>query len=153
MVDVVTPQKRSEMMSAIRGTNTRPELTVRKGLHALGFRYRLHDRKVPGKPDMVFPRYRAVILVHGCFWHQHDCHLFKWPQTRTEFWAHKIKSNRDRDRNVLSLLKADGWRVLTVWECALKGKTRLQPDELIDSIGSWLESGDDGKEIEGRRIQ
>ena len=140
-------------MSAIRGSNTRPELTIRKGLHALGFRYRLHDRKAPGKPDMVFPRYRAVILVHGCFWHQHDCHLFKWPKTRTEFWAHKIKSNRDRDRNVLSLLKADGWRVLTVWECALKGKTRLQPDELIDSIGSWLESGNGGKEIEGRRIQ
>lgn len=140
------------MMSAIRGSNTRPELTIRKGLHALGFRYRLYDRKVPGKPDMVFPRYRAVILVHGCFWHQHDCHLFKWPQTRTEFWAHKIKSNKDRDRNVLSLLKADGWRVLTVWECALKRKTRLEPRELIESIGSWLESGDDDKEIEGRRI-
>lgn len=141
------------MMSAIRGSNTRPELTIRKGLHALGFRYRLHDRKVPGKPDMVFPRYRAVILVHGCFWHQHDCHLFKWPQTRTEFWAHKIKSNRDRDRNVLSLLKADGWRVLTVWECALKGKTRLELGELLEMIGSWLVSSDDDKEIEGRRIQ
>ena len=153
MPDVVSPATRSRMMSGIRGKNTAPELQLRSALHRRGFRYRLHDRTLPGKPDMVLPRYRAVILVHGCFWHQHDCHLFKWPQTRTDFWERKIKGNRDRDKRVLSLLKADGWRVLTVWECALKGKTRREPEELIKRIVSWLVSGGDAKEIEGKRAQ
>lgn len=138
-------------MSGIRGHNTRIEVSVRKALFAKGFRYRLNLKTLPGKPDMVFPRYRAVILVHGCFWHQHDCHLFKWPQTRTEFWAQKIRGNRERDRSVFSLLRANGWRVLTVWECALKGKTRLDMTDMVEKIASWLVSGSDVKEIEGRR--
>lgn len=138
-------------MSGIRGNNTRIEVLIRKALFAKGFRYRLNLKTLPGKPDMVFPRYRAVILVHGCFWHQHDCHLFKWPQTRTEFWEQKIKGNKARDRSVFSLLRANGWRVLTVWECALKGKTRLEMPDLLERIASWLVSGSDVKEIEGRR--
>jgi DNA mismatch endonuclease (patch repair protein) len=139
------------MMSGIRGHNTRIEVSVRKALFVKGFRYRLNLKTLPGKPDMVFPRYRAVILVHGCFWHQHDCHLFKWPQTRTEFWAQKIRGNRERDRSVFSLLRANGWRVLIVWECALKGKTRLDMTDMVEKIASWLVSGSDVKEIEGRR--
>lgn len=91
MADVVTPEKRSKMMSGIQGKNTKPELTIRKGLHALGFRYRLHGKTLPGKPDLVFPKYKAVIFIHGCFWHAHHCHLFKWPSTRVDFWQEKIQ--------------------------------------------------------------
>ena len=93
MADVVDRKTRSRMMSGIRGKNTRPELLIRKGLHARGFRFRLHDKRLPGKPDLVLPKYSAVIFVHGCFWHGHDCHLFKWPQSRREFWRKKITRN------------------------------------------------------------
>src|SRR3954470_16295918 len=91
MADVVSSGVRSRMMAGIRGTNTAPEMILRRALHAEGFRYRLHDRRLPGKPDMVFPRHHAVIFAHGCFWHGHDCHLFKWPSTRPEFWQTKIR--------------------------------------------------------------
>ena len=91
--DIVTAQERSRMMAGIRGKNTKPELAIRSALHRLGIRFRLHDKGLPGKPDLVFPKYRAVVLVHGCFWHGHDCHLFRWPKTRSEFWRHKIGAN------------------------------------------------------------
>ena len=107
-------------MSGIRGEDTRPELIVRRGLHARGFRYRLHDRKLPGKPDLVFPGPKAVILVHGCFWHGHGCHLFKWPASRIEFRKEKISGNRERDAGNLARLRDAGWRVLVIRECALK---------------------------------
>ena len=97
MTDVVDRETRSRMMAGIRGKDTKPELTIRKAIHARGFRYRIHDRRLPGKPDMVFPRYRAVILVNGCFWHGHNCHLFKWPSTRVDFWKTKIERNREKD--------------------------------------------------------
>ena len=117
-------------MAGIRAKDTKPELFIRKALHAKGFRYRLHDRRLPGKPDMSFPKYRAVILVNGCFWHGHDCHLFKWPSTRQEFWRRKITRNRQKDEETRQALKAGGWRVVyDSRECALKGKTRLDPDE------------------------
>ena len=109
------------MMAGIRGRNTRPELVIRKALHARGFRYRLHVAGLPGKPDIVLPRFRAVIFVHGCFWHGHDCPLFRLPATRSEFWEAKISRNRERDREVLGALKTTGWRCLTVWECAIRG--------------------------------
>lgn len=125
-------------MSGIRGTNTRPELLVRKGLHARGFRYRLHDRHLPGRPDLVFPRYRAVIFVHGCFWHGHDCHLFKWPSTRREFWRRKIEGNREVDALAVKRLRDGDWRVGVVWECALKGKTRLPGDVSTARCANWL---------------
>ena len=137
------------MMSGIRGRDTKPELLLRKGLHAMGFRYKLHDKSLPGKPDLVFPRYRAVIFVNGCFWHGHDCHLFKWPKSRKDFWREKIKSNIDRDRLVTSQLKEQGWRVLRVWECALKGRTRIGLDEVLEDSALWLIGQEQEKDIRG----
>lgn len=139
MADVVTPEVRSRMMSGIRSKNTNPELILRKGLHAMGFRYRLHAR-LPGRPDMVFPRLNAVIFVHGCFWHKHDCHLFKWPQSREAFWRNKINGNFIRDRQSIEELKSQGWRVGVVWECALKGRSRLPPTRVIGRCSLWLRS-------------
>lgn len=150
MVDVVDKKARSKMMTGIKGKNTKPELIVRRGLHRLGFRYRLHSRKLPGKPDLVFTRYKAIILVNGCFWHQHDCHLFKWPSTRKAFWRNKITGNKQRDLLNRERYRQSGWRVLVIWECALKGKTRQPVNEVIQAAAEWL-TGDQGDaEITGR---
>lgn len=149
MADVVSAAVRSRMMAGIRATNTRPELLLRKGLHARGFRFRLHCRDLPGKPDIVLPRYRAVIFAHGCFWHGHDCHLFKWPKTREEFWREKIGRNRAVDAKVEATLIKTGWRRAVVWECALKGKTRLPLDEVLASCAEWLCSDIERIEIRG----
>jgi len=127
------------MMSGIRGKNTKPELLIRKGLHARGFRYTLHC-KLPGKPDICLPKYKAVIFVHGCFWHGHDCHLFKWPSTRPEFWQTKIARNQAIDEAASKELRATGWRIATVWECALKGKHRRNYSELVVELDHWLKS-------------
>ena len=135
-------------MSGIRGKSTKPELIVRKALHARGFRYRLHC-KLPGKPDLCLPKYRAVIFVHGCFWHGHDCHLFKWPSTRPEFWREKIGRNRVVDAAAEAKLLADGWRVAAVWECALKGRTRKPLETVLDSCETWLGGGAHTLEIRG----
>lgn len=148
MADIVTPEVRSRMMSGIRGKNTKPEMILRKGLHANGFRYRLHPG-LPGRPDMVFPRLNAVVFVHGCFWHGHDCHLFKWPKSRRAFWRTKINGNIIRDRKSVDALKSAGWRVGIVWECALKGRTRLPPTHVIARCSSWLKSGKRYLELAG----
>lgn len=153
MPDIVSPEKRSQMMAGIRGKDTKPELLVRKALHSRGFRYRLHDKRLPGKPDMVFPRYRAVILVNGCFWHGHDCHLFKWPSSRAAFWHKKINRNREKDAENMEALKRAGWRVLTIWECALKGRTRRVLDDVTEVAAAWLESGCGKKQIEGKKTR
>tara|TARA_B100001939_G_C16946275_1_gene620511 strand:+ start:2824 stop:3240 length:417 start_codon:yes stop_codon:yes gene_type:complete len=137
------------MMAGIRGKDTKPEIMVRKALHHLGYRYRLHDRKLPGKPDLVLPRYRAVILIHGCFWHAHECHLFKWPSTRNAFWREKIGRNRCRDANVANQLSSLGWRQLTIWECALKGKKRKSLKEVVALAETWLNSDKPVGEIKG----
>ncbi|MFC5346108.1 very short patch repair endonuclease [Brevundimonas staleyi] len=150
MADVVDPATRSRMMSGIRGKNTKPELIVRKALHARGFRYRLHC-KLPGKPDLCLPKYGAVVFVHGCFWHGHDCHLFKWPSTRPEFWREKIARNRTVDAAAYEQLQTQEWRVATVWECALKGRTRLQLEEVVQRLEGWLRSDVASLEIEGTR--
>jgi DNA mismatch endonuclease (patch repair protein) len=139
LADVVDPATRSRMMSGIRGKNTKPELLIRKALHARGFRYRLHC-ELPGKPDICLPKHRAVIFVHGCFWHGHDCHLFKWPSTRPEFWRAKIARNREVDAAAEAALLAAGWRVGTIWECAIKGKAKLPRDALAVLVSSWLMS-------------
>jgi DNA mismatch endonuclease (patch repair protein) len=136
-------------MSRIRGRDTRPELVIRRGLHAFGFRFRLHDRRLPGRPDLVFPKFRAVILVNGCFWHGHDCHLCRIPKTRRDFWVQKIGANRQRDARNLILLRDAGWRVMTVWECALKGRTRLPGESLIPEIADWLSGDMASSEIRG----
>jgi DNA mismatch endonuclease (patch repair protein) len=149
MSDVVSKEKRSEMMSGIRGKNTRPEIILRKALFAHGFRYRINDKNLPGKPDIVFPKYHVVIQVHGCFWHGHDCHLFKWPSTRQDFWRQKIESNRKNDRIKSKLLIDGGWRILTVWECAFKGSGRFDFNMLVNKVALWIVSGKRTDEIKG----
>jgi DNA mismatch endonuclease (patch repair protein) len=141
LADIVTPEKRSEMMAGIRGKNTRGELIVRRGLHRMGFRFRLHDAKLPGKPDIVLPRYKAVILVHGCFWHGHGCHLFKWPSSRIDFWKTKITRNQQKDVETLVELKELGWRVLIIWECATKGKSKVPLNRMLELIAEWVVKG------------
>lgn len=136
-------------MSGIRGKNTKPELLIRKALHARGFRYRLHCKDLPGNPDLCLPKYRAVIFVHGCFWHGHGCHLFKWPQTRPEFWREKIGRNRVVDQAALHALQSSGWRTAIVWECAVKGRLRLQESAVANSLAEWLCSGDEQLTIGG----
>lgn len=136
--DVLTPEQRRLVMSRIRGKDTKPEMIMRRGLHGRGLRYRLHGKGIPGKPDMVFARHRAVVFVHGCFWHGHDCSLFKWPKTRAAFWKSKIDRNMARDRQALAALKADGWRVLVVWECALKGKRRRDLPDVLDGAEAFI---------------
>ncbi|ARP64275.1 very short patch repair endonuclease [Mesorhizobium sp. WSM1497] len=151
MADIVAPEVRSRMMSGIRGTDTKPELTLRRGLHAIGFRFRLHDRSLPGKPDMVFPRYRAVLFAHGCFWHGHDCPLFRFPSTRPEFWSAKIARNRDVDARTDEALSRLGWRQGIVWECSLKGRSRRSLDEVIGNCAAWLRSDTPRLEVRGRK--
>lgn len=141
MADVHSTETRSKNMAAIRAENTQPEVWLRKKLFARGFRYRLHVKSLPAKPDIVLPKFRAVILVHGCFWHQHTCHLFKLPKTRTEFWAEKLAGNKERDARAITQLNKLGWRVLTVWECALKGRQRMPEDLLLQAVEQWLKSG------------
>jgi DNA mismatch endonuclease (patch repair protein) len=127
------------MMAGIGPTNTKPEMLIRRGLHALGYRYRLHLKDLPGKPDLVFRGRRAVIFVHGCFWHGHDCTLFRWPSTRDAFWRSKIAGNIARDQRTAAQLLDQGWRVLDVWECALKGRERLPLKDVIAGCAAFLE--------------
>lgn len=151
MADVVTKHKRSEMMSNIRSSNTRPEVLIRKALFARGYRYRKNFKSLPGKPDIYLPKYKAVIQVHGCFWHRHNCHLFKLPSTRTDFWMEKFATNKANDQKAKIALNALGYRQLTVWECALKGKARLDNEEVIEEICLWLENkAATNSEIRGR---
>jgi len=149
MADVVDSKTRSRMMSGIRGKDTNPEQLIRKGVFARGFRFRLHDKRLPGKPDLVFPKYHAVIFVHGCFWHGHDCHLFKWPSSNKQFWSEKISRNRVVDGRNIRVLLEQGWRSLTIWECALKGRTRLPIDSVLCDAATWIESGSADYEICG----
>lgn len=129
---------RSVMMSKIGAKDTGPELIVRSGLHRRGYRFSLHSRNLPGRPDLVLRKYRAVILVHGCFWHAHEgCRYFRIPATRTEFWTAKLTRNRERDDEVLGALLEDGWRVLTVWECSVR---QMAVDNLFHYITLWLQS-------------
>src|SRR4051812_48307916 len=125
-MDVFSPSKRREVMQAIRGKDTTPELLVRSMVHRLGLRFRLHGRKLPGKPDLVLTRHRTVILVHGCFWHRHDCGLAANPKTRPEFWAGKFQANVERDRRVRAQLAELGWRVVEIWECETRRVETLE---------------------------
>ncbi|MGL4635402.1 MAG: very short patch repair endonuclease [Beijerinckiaceae bacterium] len=150
MPDTVSPEVRSRMMSGIRSKDTAPEMVLRRGLHSEGFRFRLHDRTLPGNPDMVFPRWRAVIFVHGCFWHGHECHLFRWPKSREAFWQEKIGRNRANDIRTTEALAAAGWRQSVVWECALKGRTRRPVEKVIADCAEWLRSDKPALEIRGQ---
>ena len=128
------------MMAGIRGKDTAPEMVLRKGIHAAGFRYRLHVKDLPGRPDLVFPGRRAVLFANGCFWHGHDCHLFKWPSTRPDWWRAKIDKNRLNDSRAVDALTARGWRIGVVWECALKGRSRKPLESVIEACAVWLMS-------------
>lgn len=147
MVDVVDSATRSRMMSGIRGRNTKPEMQIRSLLHRHGFRFRLHVRDLPGKPDIVLPRYHAVIFVNGCFWHGHDCSLFKWPNTRPDFWRTKIETNRANDHKATEALLASGWRVGIVWECAIRSHGK-NIENVAQNLAAWLRS--DVQSIEER---
>lgn len=146
MTDVVSASKRSEMMSGIRGKDTKPELMVRKALFGMGYRFRLHRKDLPGRPDIVLPGRRIAIFVHGCFWHAHpDCRFAKTPATRTGFWAVKLQQNRDRDARDLALLRDAGWRTLVVWECALRDRSRPEPVE--SDLKAWIEGAEPTGEV------
>lgn len=140
MADFLTPEERSERMARIKSAHTRPEVALRKTLHNLGLRYRLNSATLPGKPDLVFPRYKAVVFVHGCFWHRHqNCNIATTPKSNTSFWVDKFSKNVARDERVISLLRSLGWRVFVVWECEVsslkKAKaTGLKLSNLIRSI-------------------
>ncbi|HVZ06567.1 very short patch repair endonuclease [Rhodopila sp.] len=148
-MDVLTPEQRQHNMSRIRGRDTKPEMLLRRQLHAAGLRFRLHASGLPGRPDMVFPRHRAAIFVHGCFWHGHNCPLFKLPSTRAEFWSAKISGNRDRDFRTIAALREAGWRVLIVWECSLKGPGRLTVAEAVDFCAAFVRGGARDAELTG----
>ena len=128
-------------MRAIRCKNTKPEMILRKALHAKGFRYRLHVKTLLGCPDIVLPKYKAIIFVHGCFWHGHRCPLSKVPKTRTQFWLSKISQNIVRDNIAHTKLIENNWRIAIVWECALKGRFRPPINILINELTEWLTSG------------
>lgn len=128
-------------MAAIRGKDTKPELAIRRGLHARGFRFRLHAPYLPGKPDLVMKKYRATIFIHGCFWHMHDCPRFKMPSgDNAEFWRDKLRRNSQRDQEVANALLEMGWRRFVVWECAVRGKGRIDLPMVVETIAKWLES-------------
>jgi len=148
MTDIMTAERRSRLMSRIRGRHTKPELLIRRGMHALGFRYRLHVNDLPGKPDMVFPKYGAVVFIHGCFWHGHDCPLFREPTTNAEFWKRKIAANRENDARKAAELESSGWRILTVWECSIRGRQK-SVKEVLDRIAVWLLSSDPKGDVRG----
>jgi DNA mismatch endonuclease (patch repair protein) len=147
MADIVDAATRSRMMSGIRRRDTKIEIAIRKALHARGFRYKVDVRRLPGCPDVVLPRWNAVILIHGCFWHAHDCGLCRIPATRPEFWREKLRANAERDRRNKAELLAAGWRVATVWECTLRGKGAKALTHAIDRIERWIRSDEQTVEL------
>lgn len=135
-MDTMTPEQRHYAMSRIRSTENRPEREIRSKLHGYGFRFRKNDRRLAGSPDIVLPRYRAVIFVNGCFWHAHrNCPKFRLPRTNTEFWRSKLERNRRRDRETVEQLLTEGWRVAVVWECSITGRRRA---DKIANVAEWL---------------
>lgn len=148
-MDIVSPEARSRLMAGVRTRNTKPEVQFRKGLHRRGYRYRLHPVSPPGNPDFVLPKHRVAVFVHGCFWHHHDCHLFRMPRTRSEFWQAKLRRNRERDSEVAALVNESGWRHLAVWECAMRGPHRIGLDAALDCVEEWLGSRNGRLDIRG----
>ena len=136
-------------MAQIGRKNTKPEILLRTALHKIGLRYRLHDKNLSGSPDIVFPRFNAVIFIHGCYWHSHGCYRSTVPKTRRDFWTAKFAVNRKRDARNVSLLTDLGWRVLTVWECALVGKNAEPAEDIADAACVWLNGADLKGKISG----
>jgi DNA mismatch endonuclease (patch repair protein) len=142
MTDILTPAQRSEVMSRIRGRDTKPEMTIRRTLHGLGFRYRLHRRDLPGKPDIVLSRWKTVVLVNGCFFHGHACPAFRLPSSNQDFWLKKIRRNQERDAVTAEALRKQGWRVVIVWECALRGPRKIGPGRLGDVLAAVIQGNE-----------
>jgi len=140
-MDTVDKATRSLIMSRVGQKNTGPEIILRSILHRTGFRYRLHDRTLPGSPDLVFRRFGAVIFVHGCYWHSHGCHRSTVPKSHRVFWKDKFAANRRRDGRNVRLLEECGWRVMVVWECELLGKNASPAHEVAERIREWLQGG------------
>jgi len=149
MTDIVDTAARSRMMSKIKGKNTKPEKMVRSALHAEGYRFRLHRKDLPGNPDIVLPKYRAAIYVNGCFWHGHECPLFKWPKTREEFWKTKILENMHRDQKNYQKIISMGWRVCVVWECSIRSRSNETQNASMQRLTEWLNVGSSFYEIQG----
>ena len=149
MTDVHDKDTRSRNMAAIKSKNTTLELWLRKRLHAKGFRYRVNAKILPGKPDIVLTKYKAVIFIHGCFWHMHDCPLFVLPKSRTTWWNEKLKKNQNRDQDNINKLHDLDWRILIVWECAIKGRLKLSEDDVIRKTTTWIHSDNSFSEIKG----
>ena len=146
-MDIWSKKKRSAVMAKIRSKDTKPEWIVRRYLFSRGYRYRKNVKGLPGTPDIVLRKYGIVIFIHGCFWHAHNCSLFKIPSTNKEFWIKKFEQNKLRDIQVIQTLLQNGWRVLVVWECSMKGKNKRKFDSLIEEIEMWLNGNIDYGEI------
>ena len=146
---MISTATRSKIMASIPGKNTRPELIVRKSLHHKGFRYRIHEKRLPGTPDLSLPKYKVAIQINGCFWHGHSCPSFRPPQHRREYWQSKIEMNKTRDRKNNKTLLNMGWRLMVIWECAIQGPRRIDLDILMSIIENWILVGNDYIEIEG----
>jgi len=153
MADVHSSEIRSKNMRAIRTRDTAIETRLAELLTELGLSYRVQDKMLPGRPDFILEQYKAIIFVHGCFWHKHHCHLFKVPATRTAFWLGKIESNVARDKRYIAELTAAGWKILLVWECALRGKTRLEEEALSSRLEEWICASTGNAEIDYQGIR
>ena len=152
-MDTVESKTRSRIMASVRQKDTRPEMILRSALHRSGLRYRLHVKELPGTPDLAFPQFRAVVFVHGCYWHYHGCYKSTLPKTRREFWYAKFRANQVRDQRNFDLLHERLWRVMVVWECALVGKDELPLYEIVDHIHAWLRGAQKSGEITGLSLQ
>jgi DNA mismatch endonuclease (patch repair protein) len=142
MTDITDPETRSRMMRGIRGKNTKPEIAIRHALHSRGFRYRLHVNDMAGKPDIVLPKWNAVIFIHGCFWHHHEgCNNAGIPATRREFWLNKLKENQTRDKRHIEQLLKCGWKVAVVWECSIRHMLKTHDTAVIEGLSTWLKNG------------
>lgn len=148
-MDQYDKETRSRVMAAVRSANTKPEILLRSLIHRMGLRYRLHPKDLPGRPDLVFPRYHAVIFVHGCYWHRHGCYKSTMPDTRTAFWNAKFSANLARDQRQIQALLEKQWRVMIVWECALVGKEALGGEKIGKMVRAWLTGSDERGEIPG----
>ena len=152
MADVHDRATRRRNMQAIRHKNTKPEILVRKALFREGFRYSLHRKDLPGKPDLTLLKHRAVVQIHGCYWHFHGCHLSRIPDTDSDWWLEKFQTTLARDQRNREALVTKGWRVCEVWECALRGKTRWNMADVVSQIKNWLNSDASFLEIAGERV-
>lgn len=148
-MDTVSPETRSRMMAAIKAKDTKPELAIRRGLHAIGFRYSLHTSRFPGRPDIVLTKHRAVIWINGCYWHGHSCGAGRLPNSNESYWHPKIERTRARDVRNAAAVEAAGWRSLTIWECALRRRGAIGLDAVIERAAEWILSGAGSAEIAG----